>query len=253
MGIFGHVDEDGSDGDTLTQMNHEADEFEKELESVDMDGEESRDEAMSTQNESTKDEKPTTPAAAKTGARPGISKPATRTPKETSKKKRKADMFADLAGAEEVTRQKELDVAKAKAEENKARIELKRAKLADKAERRKEKMEEKAAKMWLLELRRPGNSHLSHSHPHNQPPPAPSTPYSQSSHSLGSTSQSNHPTPYYSAGPSTPFDAEIFDHDASTPFSLGNSGTNQQDLDLYLPGPSGLSHGSFNGHYPNGE
>ena len=62
----------------------------------------------------------------KTGAHPRNSKPTNRTPKET-KKKRKVDDFSELAGSEEVTRQKELDVAKVRAEVEKVKLEAKKA------------------------------------------------------------------------------------------------------------------------------
>ena len=94
----------------------------------------------------------------KTGTRPGTSKPATCTPKERTKKRKVTD-FVELAGAEEMTRQKELKVAKARAEVDKAKLEARKAetayktqKLADKAAKRKERAKEKAMKLQLLVL-----------------------------------------------------------------------------------------------------
>ncbi|KAG1798342.1 hypothetical protein EV424DRAFT_1352573 [Suillus variegatus] len=86
-------------------------------------------------------------ATPKTGPQPGISKPATRAPKNTVKKPKK-DEFVELVQAEEMTRQKELDLAKAKAEKDTiqakiklAKVELEKEKLADARERRHEKAE----------------------------------------------------------------------------------------------------------------
>jgi hypothetical protein len=117
-------------------------------------------------------------SAGKTAARPGTSKPVTRAPKE-SKKKRKLEEFVEIASAEELTRQKELDLARARAEEKKAKMEAKTAemeyktqKLAEKAARRKEKADEKAVKLRLFELsqhRIP--SGYNHSPPFSSQPP----------------------------------------------------------------------------------
>ena len=87
-----------------------------------------------------------TETSRKTGTRPGTSKPATHTPKEWTKKRKVTD-FVELAGAEEMTRQKELEVAKARAEVDKAKLE---ARNADKAAKRKERADEKAMKLQLL-------------------------------------------------------------------------------------------------------
>jgi len=51
------------------------------------------------------------PKLGRTGAKPGKSKPATRPAKE-SKRKCKADEFADIAEAEELTRQQQLELAR---------------------------------------------------------------------------------------------------------------------------------------------
>ncbi|KAG1852579.1 hypothetical protein C8R48DRAFT_562293, partial [Suillus tomentosus] len=84
----------------------------------------------------------------KTGPQPGMSKPATTTkaPKNPTKR-RKKDEFAEIAQAEEVTRQKELEVAKARIEKDTvrakaklAKLELQKEKLAYARERRQEKM-----------------------------------------------------------------------------------------------------------------
>jgi hypothetical protein len=95
----------------------------------------------------------------KTAARPGKSKPAGRAPKE-QKKKRKLEDFAEVAEAEEVTRQKELEFAKATVEKDRVKLEVKAAetaykmqKLQDKIAKRKERAEEKATKLRLLEFR----------------------------------------------------------------------------------------------------
>jgi len=97
-------------------------------------------------------------SAGKTAACPGTSKPATRAPKE-NKKKWKLEEFVEIASAEELMRQKELDLARARAEENKAKMEAKTAemaykaqKLAEKAARQKEKADKKAIKLRLFEL-----------------------------------------------------------------------------------------------------
>jgi hypothetical protein len=94
----------------------------------------------------------------RTGARPGSSRPATWPTKE-NKKKRKVDVFADVAEAEEVTRQKELDLAKAKVDTQQAKMATKQAeivyktqKMADRMERWREKNRERAAKLHLLQL-----------------------------------------------------------------------------------------------------
>jgi hypothetical protein len=92
----------------------------------------------------------------RTGAMPGKSKPATRPAKET-KKKRKADEFADIAEAEELTRQRQLELARAKVEAKQATKQAEYAykmqKMLDKKERRQEKNEERAEKMRFLRLR----------------------------------------------------------------------------------------------------
>jgi hypothetical protein len=82
----------------------------------------------------------------KTGPQPGSSKPVARVPKNTVKRQKK-DEFAEIAQAEEVTRQKELEVAKAKMEKDTARakaklakLELEKEKLAYARERRQEKV-----------------------------------------------------------------------------------------------------------------
>jgi len=84
-------------------------------------------------------------SAGKTAARPGTSKPATRAPKES--KKWKLEEFAEIASTEELMRQKELYLARARAEEKKVRMEVKTAemayktqKLAEKAAQQKEKL-----------------------------------------------------------------------------------------------------------------
>jgi hypothetical protein len=114
--------------------------------------------------------------------RPGNSKPAMRPTKDN--KKPKADEFADIVEAEEVTRQKQLDLAKAKIETKWAKAEAKKAELVyktqrmvDRSERRKEKAQERAAKIQLREERgmgimgRPINIHILRvPRPH---PPAP--------------------------------------------------------------------------------
>ena len=96
------------------------------------------------------------PKLGRTGAKPGKSKPATRPAKE-NKKKRKADEFADIAEAEELTRQWQLELARAKVEAKQATKQAEYAykmqKMLDKKERRKEKNEERAEKMRLLWLR----------------------------------------------------------------------------------------------------
>ena len=64
-----------------------------------------------------------------TGARPGSFQLATQPTKE-NKKKHKVDVFANVVEAEEVTRQKELDLAKAKVEVQQARMATKQAEIA---------------------------------------------------------------------------------------------------------------------------
>jgi hypothetical protein len=83
----------------------------------------------------------------RTGAKPGILRPVSRAPKNTMKKQKK-DEFAEIAQAEEVTQQKELDLLKAKAVKETvkakaklAKLELEKQKLADARERRQQKME----------------------------------------------------------------------------------------------------------------
>jgi hypothetical protein len=96
------------------------------------------------------------PKLGRTGAMPGKSKPATRPAKE-NKKKRKADEFADIAEAEELTRQRQLELARAKVEAKQATKQAEYAykmqKMLDKKERRQEKNEERAEKMRFLRLR----------------------------------------------------------------------------------------------------
>ncbi|KIM82048.1 hypothetical protein PILCRDRAFT_8279 [Piloderma croceum F 1598] len=95
------------------------------------------------------------PKLGRTGAMPGKSKLATRPAKE-NKKKRKADEFADIAEAEELTRQRQLELARAKVEAKQATKQAEYAykmqKMLDKKERRQEKNEERAEKMRFLRL-----------------------------------------------------------------------------------------------------
>ncbi|KIM72023.1 hypothetical protein PILCRDRAFT_16506 [Piloderma croceum F 1598] len=96
------------------------------------------------------------PKLGRTGTMPGKSKLATRPAKE-NKKKRKADEFADIAEAEELTRQRQLELARAKVEAKQATKQAEYAykmqKMLDKKERRQEKNEERAEKMHFLRLR----------------------------------------------------------------------------------------------------
>ncbi|KAF7969560.1 hypothetical protein HWV62_26915 [Athelia sp. TMB] len=148
---FEPADEQQKDKDTMQTGDEDLDDFEKEInESHDLMRETIESGNITSAHNPIPTTIPTTPAA-KTGARSGTSKPATR---DAHPKKCKADTFANLAGAEELTRQKELEVAKAKSEENKARIEMKKAelelrgkKLEHKAERRREKRRETEAKL----------------------------------------------------------------------------------------------------------
>lgn len=104
------------------------------------------------------------------------------------------DEFVEIAGVEEVTRQKELDLARARVEEKKAKMEAKIAemkykaqKLAEKSARQKEKAEEKAAKLHLLEIRqRTAITNQSGSGYSNSPtfPASPFTPEDSSSYAL---------------------------------------------------------------------
>ncbi|KAG1863701.1 hypothetical protein F4604DRAFT_1929117 [Suillus subluteus] len=82
----------------------------------------------------------------KTGPQPGTSKPATKAPKNPVKRQKK-DEFSKIAQAEKVTRQKELEVAKARIEKDTvrakaklAKLELEKEKLAYAREWRQEKM-----------------------------------------------------------------------------------------------------------------
>ena len=80
-------------------------------------------------------------------------KPANRVPKNPAKKQ-KMEQFAEIAKVEEITRHKELDVAKAKVEKDTARakiklakLELQKEKLAYARERRREKMQRRLTTM----------------------------------------------------------------------------------------------------------
>ena len=96
------------------------------------------------------------PKLGRTGAMPGESKSATQPAKE-NKKKRKADESADIAEAEELTRQRQLELARAKVEAKQATKQAEYAykmqKMLDKKERHKEKNKERAEKMRFLRLR----------------------------------------------------------------------------------------------------
>ncbi|KAG2084739.1 uncharacterized protein F5147DRAFT_782366 [Suillus discolor] len=81
------------------------------------------------------------------GPQPGMSKPATTKAPKNPVKRRKKDEFAEIAQAEEVTRQKELEVAKVRikkdtvqAKAKLAKLELEKEKLAYAREWRQEKM-----------------------------------------------------------------------------------------------------------------
>jgi len=92
----------------------------------------------------------------RTGAKPGSSRPVTRPVKE-NKRKRKADDFSDIAEAEELTRQRQLELAKAKVEAKQATKQAEYAykmqKMLDRKERRKERIQERVEKMHMLQLR----------------------------------------------------------------------------------------------------
>lgn len=104
-------DEEGHDGDAAQERIEEGDNMEKEL---------AEKAEMLSEGEAEKGRKPT--GSRKTSAHEGLSTTATCAVKEPSKK-RKSDTFADLVGAEEVTRQKELEVLKAKHEGSRAKAE----------------------------------------------------------------------------------------------------------------------------------
>lgn len=111
-------------------------------------------------------------SAGKTAAHPGTSMPATKAPKE-NKKKPKLEEFAEIASAEELIRQKELDLAKARAEVKKVKMKVKTTemahktqKLADKAVQQKEKADKKAIKLCLFKL----SQHKIHSGYNHSPP-----------------------------------------------------------------------------------
>lgn len=178
----------------------------------------------------------------KTAARPGSSKPATRTPKE-NKKKRKMDEFVEIAGAEEVTRQKELDLARARAEEKKAKMEAKTAemtyktqKLAEKSARRKEKAEEKATKLRLLEIRQrtgtaagitnPSQSGYSHSLAPTFPT-SPFTPGSSSPYPLNTPQFRINSTSQLNSSSSFPANSYYRAASESVNFSDANQSTDQ--------------------------
>jgi hypothetical protein len=87
---------------------------------------------------------------------PGKSKSTSHAPKE-QKKKRKLEDLAEVAEAEEVTCQKELELAKATVDKDRAKLKVKAAetaykmqKLQDKIAKRKERAKEKASKLCLL-------------------------------------------------------------------------------------------------------
>ena len=92
----------------------------------------------------------------RTGAKPGNSRPTARPVKEKPKK-RKADEFANIAEAEELTRQKQLELARAKVEAKQAMKEAEYAykmqKIVERRERRKARDEERAERLRLLRLR----------------------------------------------------------------------------------------------------
>jgi hypothetical protein len=145
-----------SGGDDVSEkfdVEMEAEELEKELADDEIDEDEPVDKEIAQSDNTSAEQK------GKTAARPGKSKPADRGVKE-QKKKRKLEDFAEIAEAEEVTRQKELDLAKATVEKDRAKLEAKAAetaykmqKLQDKIAKRKERAEEKATKLRLLEYR----------------------------------------------------------------------------------------------------
>lgn len=105
--------------------------------------------------------KDATPVASlgRTSAKPGNSRPAER-PTKSSTKKRKADEFATIAEAEEITKQSQLDVQKVRIETKKAKLSVEEMKLAYKMEklrqkeaRRQEKREERAIRLRILQQR----------------------------------------------------------------------------------------------------
>jgi hypothetical protein len=101
---------------------------------VDVDEDNSEDDDGSGKGTTKSTNKSVTEASQKTGARPGTSKPATCTPNEWTKKRKVSD-FVELVGAEEMTRQKKLKVAKARAEVDKAKLEARKAEMAYKTQK----------------------------------------------------------------------------------------------------------------------
>lgn len=155
-------------------------------------------------------------AIGRTSAKPGNSRPAERPTKE--KTKRKADDFAGIAEAEEVTKQTQLDVQRVKFETKKAKLSMEETKIAYKMEklkhreaRRQEKKEERAIKLRIFHQREQQGMGGMH----------PVTPRSSSGAPGNMMS-----TSYYRTGASTPSTG----NDLADEFSFVN--------DIPLPGPS---------------
>lgn len=232
----------GSSGDVSDKMDieMEMDELNKELDADESDEDECG-EKPKNKRKAQFDKESSERTNGKTAARPGKSKPASRTLKE-QRKKRKFEDFAEVAEAEELTRQKELELAKARMDKEKAKAEVKAAesayklqKLKDKMEQRKEKAEERAAKLRLLEYRQSQGFTM-----HTQPPPSPyyrhqvsSSPSPFQAFSSISTSPQHHPTvssSHYFPSNSTPMNRT-----ASTSYSAQ---MNQTASTSYSTGPS---------------
>ena len=143
----------GDDSSEKLDVEMEVEELEKELVDDEID-EEDVDELV---NKGKAQSDGAEQANGKTAACPGKSKPTSHAPKE-QKKKRKLEDFAEVTEAGEVTHQKELELAKAMVDKDRAKLKVKAAemaykmqKLQDKIAKRKERAKEKASKLRLLE------------------------------------------------------------------------------------------------------
>jgi hypothetical protein len=165
----------------------------------------------------------------------------TKAPKNQLKKQWKDD-FAEITQAEEITRQKELDVVKAKVEREAvkakaklAKIELQREKLAADRKRRCERAEAKVMKLQLMARR---------DHPHGTHPNMHFVGHQSSAASSGQSSM--HALPLqFTPGPSSYY------HANSSPISFQDEGSAGSSMSSMFPLNS--SHGASDVFIPEVE
>jgi hypothetical protein len=150
----------------------------------------------------------------RTGARAGTSQPAALS---KSSKKTKLEDFNELATAEEITRQKELEVQRARAEQETAKLKAKALEIELKRERLAAKMEKQKYKAEKLKLAFELRTHGNHSGPqfgmHNMSSAGPGNPHTPSPFA----------SPAENASPLRQFSSASYYRQPSSPFPIAGS------------------------------